>query len=338
MNKEEIKILSYLSDNLGNGGNILSMSEGIRKRHEPTYYPNIYNTIMKLEKRGIISIITDGKNRLIKLDTKNPLSIYHIAEAENEKTIGISITREIINALLDLTLDSDIITICALRQQEYAKINRIELLIIARSPNQEGNIIKALLGIESLHNTKIDPIVLTPMEFSDMLEGSELNHIRDLISDKSILYNSEGFWEIIRKYKIGEKCKSLDRFPEDLDRAHLAYNYNRFGYGLYEEAKPGKEIALEDTIFEMGASKEARIRYGAFILLRKNIKKINLPYIYYLFKRYEELDILKGILTSIEGFCDEKGKSRINAFMEMMPKQHKVYDRKLIKRYITQYG
>ena len=33
MNKEETKILSYLSDNLGDGGNILEMSKGIDKKY-----------------------------------------------------------------------------------------------------------------------------------------------------------------------------------------------------------------------------------------------------------------------------------------------------------------
>ena len=241
--------------------------------------------------------------------------------------------------LLDLALDADIISICALKQEEYIKINRIELLIIARSHGQDGGLINTLLGIESIHNTKIDPIILTPQELSEMLGGSELNRIKDLIADKSILYNSEGFWEIIRKYKIDEKYNNLGRFPGELSGAQLAYNYNRFGYALYEDTKPGREIALEDTIFLMSASKQARIRYGAFILLSKNIRKINLPYMYYLFKRYGELDMLKGILISLKEFCDEKGKSGIKALIETIPnRQHGIYDKKLIKKYIMQYS
>jgi hypothetical protein len=339
MTKEEIKILRYLSDSLGNGGSILSIADGIGKRYGKAYYKNIYNAVMKLEKNGAISITTEGKNSLIRLDTKNPLSIYYISEAENQKIIGISMPYGMMDGILNLALDYDIISICALKHEEYIKINRMELLIIARSHYQEGGIINTLLGIESMYNTKIDPIILTPQELSEMLECSELNRIRDLISDKSILYNSEGFWEIIRKYKIDEKYKNLGRFPGELSGAQLAHNYNRFGYALYEDAKPGSEIALEDTIFMMSASKQARIRYGAFILLSKNIRKINLSYMYYLFKRYGELNMLKGILISLKEFCDEKGKSRIKAFIEAIPnKQHGIYDNKLIKKYIMQYS
>ncbi len=339
MTKEETRILRYLSDSLGNGGSILSISDGIRKRYGKAYYRNIYDAIMKLEKSGAITITTEGKNSLIRLDMRNPLSIYYISEAENQKITEMDIPKEITDALLNLALDSDIIAICALKYEEYIKINRIELLIIARSHGQEGAPIADLLEIESMHNTKIDPIILTPQELSDILEGTELNRIRDLITDKSILYNSEGFWEIIRKYKIDEKCGNLDRFPEELDRAQLAYNYNRFGYALYEDARSGKEIAIEDTIFMMGESNEARIRYGAFILMRKNIRKINLSYLYYLFKRHEQLGMLKGMLASLREFYDTRDKARIDALIETIPnKQNEAYDKKLIRKYIAQYG
>jgi hypothetical protein len=339
MTKEEIKILRYLSDGLGNGGSILSIAGGIRKRYGKAYYKNIYNAIMKLEKSGAISITTEGKNSLIRLNTKNPRSIYYISEAEDRKAIEMSMQRGMIDELLSSALDSDIISICALKQEEYIKINRIELLIITRSHDHEGRLINSLQGIESMYNTKIDPIILTPQELSEMLEGSELNRIRDLIVDKSILYNSEGFWEIIRKYKIDEKYRNLGRFPDELSGAQLAYNYNRFGYALHEDSKPGREIALEDTIFLMSASKQARIRYGAFILLSKNIRRINLSYTYYLFKRYGELGALKGILITLKELCDEKDKPRIKALIETIPnKQHGIYDRKLVRKYIMQYS
>lgn len=339
MNKEEIKILSYLSDRLGNGGNILSMSEGIGKKYGSAYYPNIYNTIIKLEKKGIISIVPDGNNRLIRLAMKNPFSIYYISEAESRKTINIDMPRGIIDALLDLALDSDIIAICALKYEEYIKINRIELLIIARSHDQRSRLISALLGIESMHNAKIDPIILIPQELSDMLEGSEFNKIKDLIKDRSILYNSEGFWEIIRKYKIDEKYKNSSRFPEELNRAQLAYNYNRFGYALYENTEPDREIALEDTMFLMAKSKEVRIRYGALILLHKNSGKINLSYLYYLFKRHDGLSALKGMLESLKAFYSKEDGLKVEMFMETIPdKQQEAYDKKLIKKYIAQYS
>lgn len=339
MTKEEIRILRYLSDSLGNGGSILNMTKEIGKRYGNAYYRNIYNAVMKLEKSRMISITTAGRNRLIYLNLKNPLSIYRISEADNEKSAEIDMAEPILNELLGLALDYGIITACALKSEEYTRINRIELLLITRSYNQLDELIKRLLKVESFHNTRIDPIILTPDEFSDTLEGSELNRIKDMIEDRCILYNSEGFWEIIRGYRINEKYKSTDRFPDELGNVQLAYNYGRFGYLLYEYTKPGREISLEDTIFMMSASKEARIRYGAFVLLHKNIGKINLPYLYYIFKRHDELNMLKSILAVLRLFCGEQDRLRIDTFIEAIPnKQSRIYDRKLIKKYIVQYG
>jgi hypothetical protein len=339
MNKEETKILRYLSDSLGNGGNIHSMSDGIRKKNGPAYYPNIYNTIMRLEKRGIISIIIDGNNRLIRLDMKNPLSIYYISEAENQKTMEIEIQEGLMNELLDLALDSDILTMCSLKHEKHIKINRIELLIITRSHNQDSRLISDLLKIESLHNTRIDPIILTPNEFSNMLGSDNLNSIKDLITDKSILYNSEGFWGMIRKYKLDERFKNQIRFPDDLRQPELAYNYNKFGYGLYEETESGTELSLEDTIFLMNQSKEIRIRYGALILLKKNIRKINLLYLYYTFKRRNQLSTLKSILSTLKEFCDKEDKEKLYTLEKLIPnKKSGDYDKNLIKKYLLQYG
>jgi predicted transcriptional regulator len=338
MNKEETKIMLHLSDNLGYGGNIREMSEQIRKRYKSTYYSNIYNTIIRLHKRGIITIAKEGKNKLISLATGNPLSIYYMSEAENQKIMDIGMSRGLMDRLLSAALSFNITTMCALRYEEYMEINRIELLVIKDSHDQDNLFISDLLKAESLHNGRIDPLIATPKEFADAIMTKESNRIKDLISDKSILYNCEGFWEIIRVYKIDEKHNRMDRFPE-LSRQELAYNYNRFGYGLYEDTRPGKEIALEDTIFLMSSEEEARIRYGAFVLLHKNTDRMNWAYLYYLFKRHDRLDTLNGMLDMLINFCGEKDRARIKVIMEIMPKKGQPgYNKKLVQKYITQYG
>ena len=338
MTTEETKILRYLSDKLGNGGSIRSMSEGISKKYGPSYYPNIYHTIMKMEEKGIISIAAEGKNRMVRLNTGNPTSIYHISAAENQKATEINTPSEIIDRLLELASNACIISICMMKQKEYSEINRIELLLIPRLHVEDCSIINAILKIESMYNIKIDPMILAPGELSDMLGASELNHVRELIADRVVLYNSEGFWETIRKYHIDERYKYLEKFPEELDRAELAHNYNRFGYALYESASSRVDIAPEATIFSMSKSGEARVRYGAFVLLCKNIRKVNMPYMYYLFKRHERLGELKGMLKSVREYCEKEDRPRVDALIGIIPNRQKAYDKDLIKKYITQYS
>jgi hypothetical protein len=339
MNNIERKVLSYISDGLGSGGSILSIAHGMSKKYGNAYYPNIYNAVIGLEKKGVVSIIKDGKNRSVRLALDNPLSVYYIGEAESWKAADTGIDSEIAKELLSLALEFDIITICILKYREYIRIGRIEILIIVRLHGQDGRLAAALAGMESAHNSKIDPIILTPQELSAMLEGSELNRVKELISDKSIFYNSDGFWEIFREYRIDGNYANRERFPEELTKPQLAYNYNRFGYALYEDAKSGTKITLEDTIFFMSTSEETRIRYGAIVLLYKNSNRLNISYLYYLFKRHDELGTLKGMLESLKDFYSPENWPGIEMLAEaIQDKKHRIYDKNLIKKYIEQYG
>jgi hypothetical protein len=338
MNKEEMKILSYLSDNLGNGGNILEMSEGINKRYGPAYYSNIYNTIKKLKKMGIIAIEPEGKNRLIKLDMGNPFSTYYMSEMENHKASQITIPKEILGSILGLAEKSNIFSICALETEKYLKMNRIEILFLTRKHNEDDRLIESLLRIESAHSIRIDPIILTIDEFIKIMEADELSPIKDLILNKYILYNSDGFWGQIKRHRINAKYKKLNKFPQDITREELAYNYNRFGYRLHEEIKPSDKISLETVIFSMSIKEEARIKYGAIILLYKNIESINWAYLFYMYKRYEELSRFKSILLSLAYSNNLKSNTNIDLYANLIPgKPDTPYDNKIIKKYIELY-
>ena len=337
MNKEETKIMSYLSDNLGDGGNILEMSKEIDKRYGPAYYPNIYNTAKKLEKLGIIEIEHEGNSKLIKLNMKNPLSTYYISEIENYKNQKISIPKEILSNILNLSQEFDIFSICILDAEKYLKINRLELLILIRRDDENSSLIKALLQMESSYNIKIDPIILTLDGFIKIMRSEELDLMKDLILNKNILYNSDGFWGLIKQHKIDTKYKRFNKFPQDLTRDELAYNYNRLGYRLNENTKITNKISIELTIFSMSINEEIRIKYGAIILLYKNIKKINLAYLYYIYKRYDDLGILKGILLSLTNLTNLKENNKIRYYINLISDKPSAYDTKMVKRYIELY-
>ena len=338
MNKEEIKILSYLSDNLGNGGNILEMLKGIKKKYGTTYYPNIYNTTKKLEKKGIIKINTEGKNRLIALEIKNPLSIYYISEVENYKATQIKIPKELLSDILYLPEKFGIFSICTLETEKYLKLNRIEMLFLIKGHDEDVKLIKLLSELESNYNIKIDPIILTLDEFLKIMKSDELSPLKDLILNKIILYNSNGFWTLISHYNIDSKYKKLGKYPQDITRKELAYNYSRFGYKLNEQIEPSDKISIETIIFSMSISDEKRLEYGAIVLLKKNIEKINWAYLFYMYKRYDELGKLKSILLSLKSIEKLKANHSIELYINLINEEpNKLYDIKMIKKYIELY-
>ncbi len=339
MNKEETRILSYLSDNLGSGGNIREMSEGISRNYGPAYYSNIYNTLTKLKKLGIIEIETEGKSKLIKLDMKNPFSRYYISEIENHKAQKISMPKEILDGILDLPEKFDIFSICALETEKYLKMGRIELLILTRDLNEFCKIIASLSEIEMHYNLKIDPIILRLGDFAQIMKADELSPLKDLILNKSILYNSGGFWGLIKEYAITAKYKKLGKFPHDLTKGELAYNYNRFGYRLNEDIGSSDKISIEMIIFSMSIRKEIRMQYGALTLLYKNIERINLGYLYYIYKRYDGLGKLKSILISLSSLGNLKANKNIGLYINLIPdKADKLYDGRMIKKYVGLYA
>ena len=333
MNKEEIKIMSYLSDNLGHGGSILEMSKGIDSRYGPAYYPNIYNTAKRLEKIGIIGIEAEGNSKLINLNMENPISTYYISETENYKNQGLKLSKELLDDILSLALEFDIFSICSLETDKCQRINRLELLILARNHGSNRNLIKSLRRMESNYGTKIDPIILTIDEFAKIMKSGESDLIKDLILDRNILYNIEGFWEMIKQRKIDARYKRLDKLPQDITRDELAYNYSRLGYQLNENIKHGNRIAIETIIFAMSINNEIRIRYGAIILLYKNIERINWAYLYYIYKRYDSLGKLKGILLSLAHLTDIKHDNEIRDYIDIIQDKPEAYDSRLIKRY-----
>ena len=341
MNKEETKIMSYLSDNLGDGGSILEMSKDIDKRYGPAYYSNIYTTAKKLEKKGVIAIEREGNSKLIRLNTENPLSTYYISEIENYKNQKISMSKEMLSSILSFTQEFDIFSICALEAEKYQKINRLELLILTKNRtknhNQNSALMRLLLKLEATYNIKIDPIALTLDEFIKIMKTDELDILKDLILNKNILYNSDGFWELIKRHQMDTRYKKLNKFPQDLTRGELAYNYSRLGYRLNENIKQTNKIAIEPTIFSMIINDEIRIKYGTFILLYKNIDKINLAYLYYIYKRYDELGKLKGILLSLTNLTDLKSNNEIKYYINLISNKPDIYDNNMIERYLELY-
>ena len=270
MIREEAKILGYLSDHLGSGGSILSITEGIKKKYGFGYYPNIYNAIKKLRQKGALRIEKEGKSSLININFDNPNSTYYLSEIENQKSTELKIPKNIMAGALDLGLQLNPISICALEADKHLKINRIELLVLTDSPEIE-KFIEQLSSIEIRTNIRIDPIILTISEFARIMKTEEQSTLKDMLLDRNILYNSEGFWRTIMRYGINGKYKKMGKSLHDLSENELAYNYGRFGYTLYEQLKEADKISLEETIFLMSIKTEARITYGAIILLYKNL-------------------------------------------------------------------
>jgi len=338
MNNDEIKILKYLSDKLGSGGNILEMLKDINSKYGKTYYPNIYKATKHLEKMGIIKITTEGKNKIISLNKENPFSKYYMAEIEDSKMIEIDIFKELLDDLLSLPEKFNIFSMASLETKHHLALNRVELLILVKNHDEDYDLIKSLSQMESAYNIGIDPIILTLDEFIKIMKSDELSPIKDLILDKYILYNSLGFWDLIIRNDINSDYKKLNKYPQEITEEELAYNYNRFGFKLHEKLTEETKISLEAIIFAMSITDEPRIKYGSIIILKKNIDKIILSYLFYIYKRYEELSRLRSMILSLIELQALKMNENIKRYLDLMKEDKSIkFDLNTIKKYIELY-
>jgi|GEM_PF-2353559 len=338
MNNDEIKILKYLSDKLGSGGNILEMLKDINSKYGKTYYPNIYKATKHLEKMGIIKITTEGKNKIISLNKENPFSKYYMAEIEDSKMIEIDIFKELLDDLLSLPEKFNIFSMASLETKHHLALNRVELLILVKNHDEDYDLIKSLSQMESAYNIGIDPIILTLDEFIKIMKSDELSPIKDLILDKYILYNSLGFWDLIIRNDINSNYKKLNKYPQEITEEELAYNYNRFGFKLHEKLTEETKISLEAIIFAMSITDEPRIKYGSIIILKKNIDKIILSYLFYIYKRYEELSRLRSMILSLIELQALKMNENIKRYLDLMKEDKSIkFDLNTIKKYIELY-
>ena len=260
-----------------------------------------------------------------------------MSEAESYKNQKITIYRELLNDILKLTQKFNIFSICSLDTKRYLIMNRLELLILNRNSSENIELMKELHKLEYHYSMSIDPIILTPDEFICKIKADELDIIKDLIFKKNIIYNIDGFWKLILENNINAKYKKLDKYPQDITRDELSYNYNRFGFQLYENFRPSDKIAIEPIIFSMSLNDEARIRYGAILLLYKNIENINLSYLFYIFKRYNKLSELKGILILLFNLISEPYKNKIKSYIDFIPDDPTIYNENTLKKYINIY-
>jgi hypothetical protein len=335
MNEQQARIMECLSASLGWGGSILELTRRIQKRHGSGYYSNIYNATKGLEKQGLVKMEKQGKSSIIRMDFDNPDSLYRLSEID-DRNAGLDIQNEIRTGLLDMGLEQGIAAICALETAYHAKINRIELLFLAQKHNT-ADLIAGLRGLESQYNMRIDPIIITIDEFAQMMKSDERSRMNDMMLDRKIIYNSEGFWRIIAGRGISGGYETLGRPLQELNQNELSFNYNRYGYSLYEKRADARKICLEDTIFAMSMSREARIRYGGPILVHKNMASIHWGYLYYLYKRHDELGRLHGMLISLPA-SDTKGGAILPYINAIKDSESTNYDKGITARYLQQYG
>src|SRR5208337_4606547 len=207
--------------------------------------------------------------------------------------------------------------------EKNLKLNRLEFLILLDSDLENDSKIDYTLAIcemirqlQSTHNTKLDPLILTFNEFLELLRSEEINPIKEMLPHALTIYSPSTFWSeiaissrMLGGISLGEKETNPARIAE----RDLIHNLTRFGYKeIGEKIREGPYICIEFIIASLLIENNARRIEAIPILLAKN--KANYSILTFLSQKYGFESKLLGVLralSSLKPTDDIRGAIRI---------------------------
>jgi hypothetical protein len=313
MDETTFRILDTLSRELGRHISINELTSKIAEQYGSAYYTNIYKKISALNKEGITHAARTGKSSIASLNFKNYLLIDLLTQMElKKKQEFIRSKPELQMLLLEIdTYCSDlpfIKSISLINPERNMKLNRAELLILLKSSEQESEIQntifamnKILLSLQSIHNIKIDYLILTKEEFFDLLASDETNSLKEMLFNQIAFLFPQAFWIEIKtmlEKGIQIRFSEEETNPAKISESDLIYNFARFGYKeIGPEIREGEKICIEYIITSILMKNDARRRDAIPIILAKN--RANYSLLIFLAQKYRLLGKLLGLLKAL---------------------------------------
>lgn len=284
-----------------------------------------------MNKEAIINLTKAGRSQITTLNFSNYLLIDLLAEMElRRKQDLLRNRRELQMLFLELdTYFNDlqfqfIHSISCINPEKNIRLNRIELLILFKGLREkitlkELNSVHELIRLlQSIHNIRIDCLMVSKDEFIDFLKSEEANPLREMISDKITFLHPQTFWLDIRsalEKGLQIRIEETETNPAKISEQDLVYNLARFGYreiGL--EIKQGKDICIEYIITAILLRNKARRIEAIPIILAKNKSNYNL--LIFLSQKYEVAGRLLGLLKILNKI--KKPAKEVREAIEML--------------------
>jgi len=321
MNETKFKILTTLTENIGNSISINKLTKYINKNYNNSYYNSIYYKIKELEINNDIFIDKIGKSSIINLNFDNPILIDLLSQVElRKKEFLLKDYPELKTLILNLEIKFQknfllIESFSIIKPIKYISLNRAEFLIILKdiSPdyfnncsnseeikkeiikNEKIKIYQTMYELEKKFNLKLDFLILTNKELLQLIEDNNNNITKDMILNQTILLYPQNYWINIKEL-LKKNIRLKNNFyinPGKLTKKDFIYNLNKFGYkeiGL--DIPDGNNYRLEFIILSILLSNDARKKEAIPILIKKNISSendLNLELLLFYSKKYNKL-------------------------------------------------
>jgi hypothetical protein len=325
MDTPTLRILETISSNIGDPLSINKLTERIKDTYGSAYYANIYQKLQDLKNEGILNLELIGRSSNIKLNFQNYLLIDTLAEMEIEKKRNFLTDRNDLFPLLTemdktLTDTCTIKSISSINPQKNIKLNKIELLFLLRDiPNYHNETIelyKEMLKLQNKYNLKINNLIIDKHNFLELTTSSEINPLREALSEKIILFCPQAFWSEIKEIAQKTDIRTIrpETKPANISDLDLTYNLNSFGYREYGlKMAQGKKFCIEYITTAILLKEDARLIEAIPIVLAKNSFKNNI--LAFLSQKYDTSGKLLGLLKILQNM---KPTREINETIELL--------------------
>ena len=207
MNETKFKILTTLTENIGNSISINKLTNYINDNYKNSYYNNIYYKIKDLEIDNDIFIDKIGNSSIINLNFDNPILIDLLSQVElRKKEFLLRNYPELKTLILNLEIkfQKDFLLIDSfsiIQPIKYISLNRAEFLIILKDitsdyfsncsnseeiekeiiKNEKIKLYQTMNELEKKFNIKLDFLILAKNELLQLIEENNNNIIKAMI-------------------------------------------------------------------------------------------------------------------------------------------------------------
>ena len=317
MRETRFRILDMLAREIGNPVSVSKLTDRIRLAYGTAHYANIHAELTEMVNSKILKLEKLGRSSLVDLNFDNYLLIGLLAEMElirkhrllEEHPSFQLAVHELGTHIRNFYL---VKSVSLVNPKQNARLNKLELLFVSRQPKRAGEergeitSIKAVTDmIQAASNIKTDFLFLQDDKFTELSKSKEANFIKEILSDKIVLFHPQAFWTDIKEAiekGIRIKAEGQKTHPVKISELGFVYNLARFGYQeMGTKITQGMQISMEYIIVGILLKKDSVRRIESIpIILAKNKEKINYNLLVFLATKYNVLRQLCHILKILD--------------------------------------
>lgn len=371
MDGTQLKIYSSLTRNIDSHFTINGLTKHIKKCYDKGHYPNIHKKIKELDEQEEIDLIKIGRSYIIRLNFSNDILLDQLSEVELNNKERISREDPILKDII-LKIESNFIddyffldSISLVEPEKNIRLKRLEILMIFKDPKLPKekltefekikfellrNEIRAayldLLRIEKNLNIKIDPLFIESKDLDRYFDDDLFSCYKDQILKKiTILYPQNYWWRFKENYlKHNISWSENECSLKDISNDDINFNLSRFGYyEIGEEIRSDTKIPIELIITRIFINDRARQINSIPLIIKKQFDQspINMKSLFFLCKKFEQMEKLLGILELMTKFKKEDWNSDFIYYIEILKEmgiKAKQYDLDTIKKQMELYN